>query len=369
MFITRASWSLVMIFSFLFIITYFQQPGCAALVFLMQALMYSELISINKNSEIEKECKYLSPVLWWWFLILSLVTYGHTFKILAINITFSWFNLNLNINLNEKQNLYFLCFIGYFIGLLVFAAGMKRRIAKYQFQRFALSHVVLLLVTAQSTALVANMFEGLIWFLLPCSLVVANDIWAFIFGFFMGRTPLISLSPKKTWEGFLGGFFATFFFCYVFTKFFSLFPLMTCSKRVMKLEYWPNCELDYPFLTNEGEFFSPLEKHMFVLALFASLMAPFGGFFASGFKRAFKIKDFGSFIPGHGGFVDRMDCQVMMGMFVFVYLNAFVIPYKKNQNNDVLVSDLLNHVYKMTADQQKELYQAMGKGLVLDNIL
>jgi phosphatidate cytidylyltransferase len=33
-------------------------------------------------------------------------------------------------------------------------------------------------------------------------------------------------------------------------------------------------------------------------------------FFASGFKRAFKIKDFGDSIPGHGGITDRMDCQV-----------------------------------------------------------
>ncbi|KAL6999205.1 phosphatidate cytidylyltransferase [Sarracenia purpurea var. burkii] len=39
--------------------------------------------------------------------------------------------------------------------------------------------------------------------------------------------------------------------------------------------------------------------------------SPFGGFFASGFKRAFKIKDFGNSISGHGGFTDRMDCQVL----------------------------------------------------------
>jgi CDP-diglyceride synthetase len=38
-------------------------------------------------------------------------------------------------------------------------------------------------------------------------------------------------------------------------------------------------------------------------------VAPFGGFFASGFKRAFNIKDFGHSIPGHGGMTDRMDCQ------------------------------------------------------------
>ena len=47
-----------------------------------------------------------------------------------------------------------------------------------------------------------------------------------------------------------------------------------------------------------------------VLAMFASIIAPFGGFFASGFKRSFKIKDFGDSIPGHGGMTDRMDCQV-----------------------------------------------------------
>ena len=50
--------------------------------------------------------------------------------------------------------------------------------------------------------------------------------------------------------------------------------------------------------------------HALVLSAFASLIAPFGGFFASGFKRGFKIKDFGDSIPGHGGMTDRMDCQV-----------------------------------------------------------
>ena len=49
--------------------------------------------------------------------------------------------------------------------------------------------------------------------------------------------------------------------------------------------------------------------HLFFLSCFASLVAPFGGFFASGFKRAFDIKDFGHSIPGHGGMTDRMDCQ------------------------------------------------------------
>jgi CDP-diglyceride synthetase len=44
-------------------------------------------------------------------------------------------------------------------------------------------------------------------------------------------------------------------------------------------------------------------------------MCASGGFCASGFKRAFKLKDFGNTIPGHGGLVDRLDCQVRMHLF------------------------------------------------------
>jgi phosphatidate cytidylyltransferase len=86
---------------------------------------------------------------------------------------------------------------------------------------------------------------------------------------------------------------------------------------------------------------APFQLHSIVLAIFASLVAPFGGFFASGFKRAFNIKDFGDSIPGHGGMTDRMDCQCvapsmawsretdarhrfLMGMFSYVYYASLI---------------------------------------------
>ena len=69
---------------------------------------------------------------------------------------------------------------------------------------------------------------------------------------------------------------------------------------------------------------SPAQLHACVMALFASFIAPFGGFLASGFKRAQKIKDFGSVIPGHGGFTDRFDCQLLMGAFAYIYVHHFL---------------------------------------------
>lgn len=68
----------------------------------------------------------------------------------------------------------------------------------------------------------------------------------------------------------------------------------------------------------------PIQWHSLVLSLFASLLSPFGGFFASGFKRAFKLKDFSDSIPGHGGVTDRMDCQFINGLFAYVYVSSFI---------------------------------------------
>lgn len=70
---------------------------------------------------------------------------------------------------------------------------------------------------------------------------------------------------------------------------------------------------------------APVYLHALVIAVFASLLAPFGGFLASGVKRAFRIKDFGEVIPGHGGVTDRMDCQFLAGTFTFVWIYTFVL--------------------------------------------
>lgn len=57
---------------------------------------------------------------------------------------------------------------------------------------------------------------------------------------------------------------------------------------------------------------SPFQFHAAMLVIFASFIAPFNGFLASGYKRAIGIKDFANTIPGHGGLVDRFDCHIYM---------------------------------------------------------
>lgn len=45
--------------------------------------------------------------------------------------------------------------------------------------------------------------------------MITNDIMAYIFGMWLGKTPLIKLSPKKTWEGFIGGMISTYFLAFI----------------------------------------------------------------------------------------------------------------------------------------------------------
>lgn len=59
-------------------------------------------------------------------------------------------------------------------------------------------------------------------------MIVCNDVMAYMFGFFFGRTPLIKLSPKKTWEGFIGGGFATVLFGLIFSYFLCQYQFFVC---------------------------------------------------------------------------------------------------------------------------------------------
>lgn len=116
----------------------------------------------------------------------------------------------------------------------------------------------------------------------------------------------------------------------------------------------------------------PYQLHLLVFAIFASLVAPFGGFFASGFKRAFDIKDFGHSIPGHGGMTDRMDCQYvkcqrpctaklkfarfLMGVFTYVYYSSLI------REHHVTVGSILQMIVSgLTVEEQLELMRDLKK--------
>jgi len=163
---------------------------------------------------------------------------------------------------------------------------------------------------------------------MPTCLVAVNDIFAYITGKLFGRTRLIELSPNKTLEGFIGGGICTVIAAFIVGKLFTyttFFQHMICPQNTLDFRPYPTVSCEPPMLFVQrmmripylsvyfGKFYlSEFQIHCMILALFSSLIAPFGGFFASGLKRALKIKDFSMLIPGHGGILDRFDCQVIV---------------------------------------------------------
>jgi len=190
---------------------------------------------------------------------------------------------------------FFLC-LGTVLFVLIVVPGRE----KQQYQ--ALGWMLWTIIVAVGLPLVhvINMQRNLIWFILPAALVVTNDMNAYLFGFLFGKHPLIKISPRKTWEGFIGGGVATGVIA---------FAVMQGLKWVGATYGWPSAT---------GAYLS-IHQHALPLAAMTSLITPFGGLFASGFKRAHDQKDFGDLIPGHGGITDRMDCQMLNGLLVFAY--------------------------------------------------
>ena len=100
-------------------------------------------------------------------------------------------------------------------GIMLFVVSLRKGQYKYQFSMFAWTIIACVLIVTQSTAVIMNIYEGIVWLLLPASLVIVNDIFAYIFGVFLGKTPLIEISPNKTLEGFIGGLASTVVWAYL----------------------------------------------------------------------------------------------------------------------------------------------------------
>lgn len=216
-----------------------------------------------------------------------------------------------------------------------------------------------------------NVLEGMIWFFLPVSLVITNDIFAYICGITFGKTQLIKISPKKTVEGFVGAWICTIIFGFGLTNILMRYKYFICPVNDLGANIFTGLEcVPNPVFTpqlwrlpswthiDKTWMIAPMQFHIMAFATFASLIAPFGGFFASGLKRTFKIKDFGDSIPGHGGMTDRMDCQFIMGLFSYMYYHSFIAVYKATVGGVIETA-----IAGLTVDEQIEVVKGISKYL------
>jgi phosphatidate cytidylyltransferase len=118
-------------------------------------------------------------------------------------------------------------------------------------------------------------------------LIWTNDTFAYLVGVKLGKTRLFErISPKKSWEGSIGGLIFSLIAAYIL----SLFYL----------------ELTLPAWLG--------------MAIIVVISGSLGDLTESMFKRSLNIKDSGTILPGHGGILDRLDALFIAAPFIFFYL-------------------------------------------------
>lgn len=127
---------------------------------------------------------------------------------------------------------------------------------------------------------------------IPIGLILSiwiNDTMAYIVGSLIGKTPFSSISPKKTWEGTIGG-------------------AILCIAVIALLGYFTAPANGYHVI------------HWIAIAAIAAVAGTAGDLLESKLKRVANVKDSGQIMPGHGGFLDRFDSLLLAIPFVWLYI-------------------------------------------------
>ncbi|CAJ0948255.1 unnamed protein product, partial [Ranitomeya imitator] len=193
--------------AFFFIIIYLGPIVLMMIVMCVQIKCFQEIIMIGYNVYHSYDLPWFRTLSWYFLLCVNYFFYGET----VTDYFFTLVQREEPLRILSKYHR-FISFALYLTGFCMFVLSLVKKHYRLQFYMFGWTHVTLLIVVTQSHLIIHNLFEGMIWFIVPISCVICNDIMAYMFGFFFGRTPLIKLSPKKTWEGFIGGFFSTVVF-------------------------------------------------------------------------------------------------------------------------------------------------------------
>eukprot|EP00347_Sterkiella_histriomuscorum_P000987 403373767 len=327
-------------------------------VIIMIIVMYYEILNVTDDLELRKQTRFSV------FLMLNITVSLYMFlpqKVLKRTLLDQYFGEKSWIDLIIFEYHFLICFllevaiaIGIVINLIVHGNF------KYQVKAWGKSFLLSYLLAFAGCCTVYLNYQGIFWFLFPVLSVTINDISAYLVGISMGKTPLIKISPKKTQEGFIGGAVGSFIVCFIMSSQISNSYMMICPQTDHGLQIFQRMTCDIPevFVSHRREIFlgplgsfsmniSQIQFHALVISLFTSLIAPFGGFMASGFKRAFKIKDFADTIPGHGGFTDRFDCKIMTMVFIYFYHTQII-------QRSTLSLELAFQSYQMMESQDKQ---------------
>ncbi len=178
--------------------------------------------------------------------------------------------------------------------LLILASGLFQKDGKVfkslTFKLLPLVYVVVPLVLADYINVISTAKYSKLLFAVFI-LVWANDSFAYLTGMSIGKHKLFErITPKKTWEGFIGGIIGTMLAAWFLKDYVG----------VNSIVFWE------------------------LTALSIAIVSVIGDFIESLFKRNAGVKDSGKIMPGHGGILDRIDSLLFVFPIVYIYFQLSV---------------------------------------------
>lgn len=194
-----------------------------------------------------------------------------------------------------------------FTMLVVISLGLQSLLFLRYYPSFLEYEASKILNSEAPPAPLFNTFDSFEASLLVIYVVVSTfmtDTGAYFFGLFFGKKKINErISPKKTYAGFIGGLITSFVFSCGFAFIFisTGYPLL---KGTLDLNHW---------------------YYVVALSAIIPLFATLGDFVFSSIKRFYNIKDYGNFLPGHGGILDRIDSLLFSltasALFIWIVTN------------------------------------------------
>ena len=181
-------------------------------------------------------------------------------------------------------------------------------------------YIAILYVSLCAGALSVLRLLGIRFIVYLFVITVSTDIFALVFGMLLGKHKMApNISPKKTWEGAIGG---TIVASILGSLLIIFYPYVSKLFGFGDVDFFKNV-FDYQKLGMFG-----LVLFAILLSISLSVSSQIGDLIASKLKRNFGIKDYSNIFPGHGGVLDRFDSAFFASaiFLLFIFVISHLLP-------------------------------------------
>ncbi|MEM0542765.1 phosphatidate cytidylyltransferase [Flavobacterium sp. j3] len=214
----------------------------------------------------------------------KLINLKPLFPVVLAILSYLLFNLNNTVKTNEILLLIAALLVSLRSILFLFEKNKKPLDSTSKYV-FLVGYLILPIIIFTKIPFIANHYFPKVIISFLC-IIWTNDTFAYLVGKSFGKTKLFErVSPKKTIEGFIGGGISAIFVAVLVAKFYLNEPIFQ----------W------------------------MIIAILIVIFGTLGDLIESKFKRNAGVKDSGDVMPGHGGFLDRLDSIIFASPFIYLF--------------------------------------------------